>query len=83
MNMITFSARSRETIIGLHSKITDAPEQRDIAVIDKNLSDFADHTNTLAQSIIDARQAAKVSNWPLLALMTQDTNFDSILNGRT
>ena len=62
MNMITFSARSRETKIGLNSKITDAPEQRDIAVIDKNLSDFSDHTNTLAQSIIDARQAAKVSN---------------------
>ncbi|MCO4848440.1 MAG: FadR family transcriptional regulator [Yoonia sp.] len=62
MNMITFSARSRETIVGLHSQIADALEQRDGAAVDMHLSALADYTNTLAQSIIDARQAAKANN---------------------
>ena len=83
INIIVFSAWSRETIIGLHGKIADALKHRDSAVIDKHLSDIAVHTNTLDQSIIDAPQAAKVSNLPLLALMTQHTNFASTLNGRT
>ena len=62
MNMITFSARSRETIVGFHSQITDALEQRDGAAVDLQLSALADYTNTLAQSVIDARQVAKANS---------------------
>ena len=62
MNMIMFSARSRETIVGFHSQITDALEQRDGAAVDLQLSALADYTNTLAQSIIDARQVAKANS---------------------
>lgn len=61
MNMITFSARSRETIVGFHSQITDALEQRDGATVDLQLSALADYANTLAQSVIDARQVAKAN----------------------
>ncbi len=59
MNMITFSARSRETIVGLHSQIADALEARDAALVDNHLAELADYTNTLAQSVMDARQAAR------------------------
>jgi DNA-binding FadR family transcriptional regulator len=62
MNMITFSARSRETIVGFHSQITDALEQRDGAAVDLQLSALADYANTLAQSVIDARQVAKANS---------------------
>ena len=62
MNMITFSARSRETIVGFHSQITDALEHRDGAAVDLHLSALADYTNTLAQSLIDARQVAKANS---------------------
>lgn len=53
MNMITFSARSHETIVGSYSKIADVLEHRDSPATDKHLSDLADHTNTFAQSITD------------------------------
>jgi DNA-binding FadR family transcriptional regulator len=59
MNMITFSARSRETIVGLHSKIADALEARNAELVDNTLVELATYTNTLAQSVIDARQAAR------------------------
>ena len=62
MNMIMFSARSRETIVGFHSQITDALEQRDGATVDLQLSALADYANTLAQSVIDARQVAKANS---------------------
>lgn len=62
MNMITFSARSRETIVGFHTEIADALEARDAALIDQSLEDLATYTNTLAQSVIDARQAARATD---------------------
>ncbi len=62
MNMITFSARSRETIVGFHTSIADALEARDAEQIDQSLEDLATYTNTLAQSVIDARQAARATD---------------------
>ena len=62
MNMITFSARSRETIVGMHSQIADALEAQDGASVDTHLGALADYTLTLAQSVMDARDAAKAGN---------------------
>ncbi|MEY1555953.1 FadR/GntR family transcriptional regulator [Yoonia sp. R2331] len=56
MNMITFSARSRETIVALHSAIADAIEAQDAALTDVKLAELASYTNDLAQSVFAARQ---------------------------
>ncbi len=56
MNMITFSARSRETIVSLHSTIADALEARDAQMVETTLSELASYTNELAQSVFAARQ---------------------------
>ena len=58
MNMITFSARSREKIVGLHTAIADAIEAQDGALADQLLSELADYTQTLARSVIAQRQKA-------------------------
>lgn len=55
MNMITFSARSRETIIGFHTSIADAVETGDAAATDAHLAALATYTNDLAQSVFAAR----------------------------
>lgn len=59
MNMITFSARSRERIVGLHSVITDALEAQDAAKADDLLMQLATYTEELAQSVFDARETAR------------------------
>lgn len=59
MNMITFSARSRERIIGLHSAIADAVEAQDAKVTDENLSALATYTQELAQNVIAKRAASR------------------------
>ncbi len=56
MNMITFTARSRETIVALHSDITDALEARNAEKTDEKLVALASYTNDLAQSVFAARQ---------------------------
>lgn len=61
MNMITFSARSRERIIALHSAIADAVEARDAAAADAHLVALANYTQELAQSVIAERQAARTT----------------------
>ena len=55
MNMITFSARSREQIVSLHSQIADALEQCDAVQTDVLLGALADYTDTLAQQVFAAR----------------------------
>ena len=55
MNMITFSARSRETIVSLHSQIADAIEAQDASRADELLCDLSAYTPTLAQSVFEAR----------------------------
>ena len=59
MNMITFSARSRERIIGLHSAIADAVEAQEAKVTDENLSALATYTQELAQNVIAKRAASR------------------------
>ncbi|WP_375254982.1 FadR/GntR family transcriptional regulator [Yoonia sp.] len=59
MNMITFSARSRERIVQLHSAIADAIEDHDSTAADAHLADLASYTQELAQSVIAKRQAVR------------------------
>lgn len=59
MNMITFSARSREKIIKLHSSIADALEVHDGSAADGYLSELASYTQELAQDVIAQRQAER------------------------
>ena len=59
MNMITFSARSRERIIGLHTAIADAIEAHDAATADRHLAALASYTIELAQNVIASREAAR------------------------
>jgi DNA-binding FadR family transcriptional regulator len=62
MNMITFSARSREKIIQLHSAIADALETKDAAKTDALLSELAIYTNVLAQNVFAARNDARAAH---------------------
>lgn len=57
MNMITFSARSRERIVGLHTGIADALEARDAATCDRHLSELASYTIDLAERVFAERSA--------------------------
>ena len=59
MNMITFTARSRERIVQLHSLIADGLENHDAEAVDAKLAELAGYTNELAQAVIDARAAAR------------------------
>ena len=56
MNMITFTARSREKIIGFHQAIADALEAQDAAKADTALTGLADYTQALARDVIAARK---------------------------
>lgn len=62
MNMITFTARSREKIVALHSGIADALEAQDADTVDGLLEDLATYTNELAQSVFEERSKAHKSN---------------------
>ncbi len=55
MNMITFTARSREVIIGLHSKIADALEARDENIVDATLAELEAYTRQLARDVAKRR----------------------------
>ena len=58
MNMITFSARSREQIVALHSKLTDAIEARDPDAANATLGELEAYTLELGNRFIDARRKA-------------------------
>ncbi len=51
MNMITFSARSRDAIIALHVTITDAVQAQDAALIGSGLTALEAETQTLARRV--------------------------------
>ncbi|WP_170398682.1 FadR/GntR family transcriptional regulator [Ruegeria arenilitoris] len=51
MNMITFTARSREEIIGLHNRIANALEAREEAKVDAALVELENYTRRLAQDV--------------------------------
>ncbi|MEX0284889.1 MAG: FadR/GntR family transcriptional regulator [Paracoccaceae bacterium] len=55
MNMITFTARSREAIIALHSAIADAIERGDADAAVAGLNDLETETLALAKSVFAAR----------------------------
>ncbi len=57
MNMITFTARSREMIIGLHGDIADAITAQDAGKADAHLAALASYTQQLAQDVIAKRDA--------------------------
>lgn len=56
MNMITFTARSREEIVRLHSAIADAIEAGDAARAEATLSDLAAYTLKVAADLRAAKQ---------------------------
>ena len=60
MNMITFTARSRERIVALHTRIADAAEARNGEAVAAALTDLEAYTKTLAQSVFAARAQASV-----------------------
>ena len=55
MNMITFTARSREAIVALHTKIADAAEAHKGDALSAGLSSLEKETQELAQSVFAAR----------------------------
>lgn len=59
MNMITFTARSREKIVSLHAQIADALEVQDAAAADSTLNDLACYTLTLGHDVMLRRHSAK------------------------
>ncbi|MBU2993114.1 GntR family transcriptional regulator [Octadecabacter sp. 1_MG-2023] len=54
MNMITFTARSRDHIVAMHTHIADALEASDAKTVDKLLAELADYTTELGQSVASA-----------------------------
>ncbi|MEP2890893.1 FadR/GntR family transcriptional regulator [Tateyamaria sp.] len=55
MNMITFTARSREAIVALHTDIADALQAQDAAKTDASLVELAAYTRKLAHTVVSAR----------------------------
>ena len=56
MNMITFTARSRERIVEMHRDIADAVESGNGALANQRLGDLQDYTLGLARSIRENRK---------------------------
>lgn len=59
MNMITFTARSREAVVNLHTRIADAIEARDADAADSALVELARYTLTLGEAAMAERVARK------------------------
>ena len=64
MNMITFTARSREEIVRLHTRIADAVEARDSDAVAAALTELEAYTKTLAQSVFAAKARAAGTDSP-------------------
>ncbi|KIC48872.1 FCD domain-containing protein [Tateyamaria sp. ANG-S1] len=56
MNMITFTARSREEIVALHTDIADAVEAQDAPKLDAALIKLEAYTRLLAHSVVKSRE---------------------------
>ncbi len=56
MNMITFTARSREEIIALHTNIANALEARDAEKVDAALVQLESYTRQLAQDVAQKKR---------------------------
>ena len=59
MNMITFTARSREAIVALHTAIADAIEAQNADAASAGLTALETETLKLGQSVFAARQARR------------------------
>lgn len=59
MNMITFTARSREEIVRLHTRIADAVEGMDATAAETALHELEAYTLTLGRDVMAARQNKK------------------------
>ncbi len=55
MNMITFTARSRNQIVSLHTAIADALERREAAAVDDTLKELSEYTQSLARDVMAKR----------------------------
>ena len=56
MNMITFTARSREEIVALHTDIADAVDAQDAPTVDATLVKLEAYTRLLAHSVVKSRE---------------------------
>lgn len=61
MNMITFTARSRERIVALHTRIADALERQAGEAAQEALSDLERYTLTLGRDVMAARAGTRRS----------------------
>jgi GntR family transcriptional repressor for pyruvate dehydrogenase complex len=59
MNMITFSARSREKIVRLHSEITNSLEKKSSLETNNKLSELEDYTKSLAKNVLKTHKNLK------------------------
>ena len=59
MNMITFTARSREAIVSFHTRIADALERQEAEVAQAALSKLEAYTLTLGRDVMAARARPK------------------------
>ncbi|WP_420863458.1 FadR/GntR family transcriptional regulator [Algirhabdus cladophorae] len=59
MNMITFSARSRDRIVTLHTQLTDALEAGNATRADECLIVLSEYTTELANAVFKERETAK------------------------
>ena len=57
MNMITFTARNREMIVGLHTRIADALDEKEPALADTALAELTAYTLQLGEESMAARDA--------------------------
>ncbi|SEM12402.1 transcriptional regulator, GntR family [Roseovarius azorensis] len=59
MNMITFTARSREAIVGFHTRIADALSMQDAETAQNALTELEAYTLTLGRDVMAARSAPR------------------------
>ena len=62
MNMITFTARSREAIVALHTRIADALATQDAEAAQDALTELEAYTLTLARDVMAARSGPRVTS---------------------
>lgn len=61
MNMITFTARSREEIVALHTRVADALEAQDAMAADTALNDLEQYTLHLGRDVMAKRAKSRES----------------------
>ena len=62
MNMITFTARNRETIIAIHTELADHLDKGDALSVADKLNLLCNYTKTLAGNVIASKSNIKSQN---------------------